>query len=191
MKLARVLAKNPGKLTITVTTPSDTAAGSQSSDGQQSKHRAPFAGQKASETACSTSRCAHLPCTPGSQVENATDSTVSTAGRSAGAVVCVMSIYVVHSPCHVVSRCELVCPRFLPVEAPGQLAGHTICGSCLEQLLVCQAICPFCRVSVFQGAQCILSLTHTLMYRLQATRRSRFEHCHQYFVFLQLCCFSW
>ena len=54
-----------------------------------------------------------LPCMPWSQVESVIDRTVRTAEKSAGAVVYVMSMYVAHSRCHVVSGCELVCPGLL------------------------------------------------------------------------------
>lgn len=39
---------------------------------------------------------------------------------------------------------EVCCPFSLP-------CGHTVCGSCLQQLLQFHARCPFCRLSVFQG----------------------------------------
>lgn len=60
MKLARVLAKQTGKLADTVTAPIDTAASTAGSAGQQAKPQAYFSGRTASESAGSSGRCAHL-----------------------------------------------------------------------------------------------------------------------------------
>ncbi|DBA90759.1 hypothetical protein WJX77_007308 [Trebouxia sp. C0004] len=54
---------------------------------------------------------------------------------------------------------EFCCPFSLP-------CGHTVCGNCLQQLLGRQAICPFCRVSVFRG--CIFGRNVAMWNAIQA-----------------------
>ena len=75
----------------------------------------------------------------------------ATVGTKFGAVVYATRIYAARSHCPVVSETEMAILPTLALTAPVGFSGHTVCGSCLNQLLMRQARCPFCRVSVFQG----------------------------------------